>query len=203
MTEFDTLAPRTLYDDEALKTDFETGLLPALRSRIYMMTPAPTTLQGWKDAAVTLHSQWEREKTLHGNRDRKPAAQTTIAATPTPRAAASTANLAAASTSDPRPALREVIGPNGKSLADYFALMKGRCSGCGLTTHRKEACTLKTQECSYCKGIGHKREVCIDRFLGRQEGGRAPKRQRIAASSETPFSLFAEDSAVPSTSTDF
>ena len=99
--------------------------------------------------------------------------------------------------------MREVIGPNGKSLAEYFAQMRGRCLGCGLTTHRKEACTFKTQECNYCKGIGHKREVCIDRFLGRQEGGRAPKRQRIAASSETSFSLFAEDSADPSSSTDF
>ena len=99
--------------------------------------------------------------------------------------------------------MREVIGPNGKSLAEYFALMRSRCLGCGLTTHRKDACPVKTQECSYCKGIGHKREVCIDRFLGRQEGGRAPKRQRIAASSETLFSLFAENNVLPTQSADF
>ncbi|KAF9262714.1 hypothetical protein L218DRAFT_866855, partial [Marasmius fiardii PR-910] len=93
-------------------------------------------------------------------------------------------------------------GPSSRTLAEYFQLMKGKCTGCGINTHCKEACDQKDTVCDYCKGKGHFAQVCIDRFLGQLAGGHVQARQHVAASTGTPFTLFPEDESAP-TAMDF
>ena len=121
-----------------------------------------------------------------------------VAATATPPSVVST-------TTPQSGQCREVTGPNGRTLAEYYTQMRRRCIGCGQLGHRHEACPHKDKVCDYCRGKGHLRTVCSDRFLGRPQGGRAQRGQQVAASSETPFSLFSDegDDAEPLVSTDF
>ena len=117
---------------------------------------------------------------------------------------AAPSSVASTTTSQPGQC-REVVGPNRRTLAEYYSNMKKRCIGCGALGHRHEACQHKDKVCDYCKGKGHLKTVCSDRFLGRAQGGRAQRGQQVAASSETPFSLFSDDAddAEPLVSADF
>ena len=213
ITAFDSIAPRTKINNEGLLDYFQEGLVPGLRKKLWDMNPGPETLQQWKAAVVIAHSRYEREKVLEAKWRRgstalvvdpavpRTTAPVVVRATPAPPAATPPVTVARLRGGN----RTMVVGPNGKTLEEYFAQMRGRCSGCGATGHRKDGCGHKDEVCSFCRGRGHLNSVCIDRFLGRAPGGRAQRVQRVAASSETPFSLFAEetDNAGPSTSTDF
>jgi len=85
-------------------------------------------------------------------------------------------------------------GPNGRTREEFTRLMRGRCYGCGDTRHIKSAGNHGGEKCNYCARMGHRETVCQDRFLGHPKGrGNA---QRVAATSEAPFSLFT-DNTVP------
>ena len=86
-----------------------------------------------------------------------------------------------------------VTGPNGRTLGEYYRAMRGRCTGCGSQACQHEVCPHKEKVCDYCKGKGHLKSVCSDRYLGRAQGGRVQQGQQVAASSETPFSLFSDE----------
>lgn len=67
---------------------------------------------------------------------------------------------------------------NGKSRFDYLRWMTGKCFGCGATDHTKAQGNHSREICGHCNRLGHKEEVCQDKFMGIR-----PKSQRAAASS--------------------
>ena len=53
--------------------------------------------------------------------------------------------------------------------------MHGKCFGCGLVGHTKKDRHHKHDLCTYCKCPGHRKGVCMNKFL------RQPKSQKVAA----------------------
>lgn len=88
---------------------------------------------------------------------------------------------------------------------DFRRQMGGRCFGCGLAGHRfkSDTCRAKGARCNYCRRENHFENVCEDKFCGRERGrgqsSRPGQRQRVAATSSAPFSLFPEESGLQGT----
>ena len=57
---FEEHEPHTLWDDKALKDQFELGLSPGLAASIYRLERMPDTLSGWKTWARKLDRQWRQ-----------------------------------------------------------------------------------------------------------------------------------------------
>ena len=199
VTEFETIAPRSGFNEVALLQAFKKGLTERLRKRVNNLDPGPETLDEYKAAAVRTQTKENQEKIENALWRRKPSNYITIAAQSTD----STTLPLPAQTPRPSRSPQHVVGPNGKTLLEYFQRMKGRCTGCGSDGHRKEACDQKGTTCNHCQAKGRLVRVCINKFLGRPAGGRAQSRQRIAASTETPFTLFPNEEPSTASTSDF
>lgn len=57
VNDFETWEDDSGYDDEALLTFFRQGLSNSIKQAIHNLRPMPTTLQGWKDAAMQIDRQ--------------------------------------------------------------------------------------------------------------------------------------------------
>src|SRR6187551_1168591 len=166
---FEEIAPKTLINDEGLLMYFQRGLLQSIRKKLWDAQPGPDTLEEWKEAAVKAEGRHKMARAMDGGnewRRRTTTPAVVVAATANPSPAASSLT----SQSGVR---REVVGPNGRTLAKYYVSMKKRCIGCGALGHRHEACQHRDKVCDYCRGKGHLKTVCSDRFLGLALGGHA------------------------------
>lgn len=56
---------------------------------------------------------------------------------------------------------------------EFMSQMRGRCFGCGSTTHTKKDGNHDQDLCPYCKHIGHREVVCIKKFLGQPRAQKA------------------------------
>jgi hypothetical protein len=74
----------------------------------------------------------------------------------------------------------------GRTDDTFRSLMNGRCWGCGSTQHSKAAGNHEGDTCNYCKGKGHRENVCKLKYLGITPRSRA---QRVAATFEAPFDI--------------
>jgi hypothetical protein len=61
---------------------------------------------------------------------------------------------------------------------EFMRKMRGKCFGCGSSLHTKKDSNQDRDLCSYCKHVGHREVVCMDKFTGR------PKSQKAAATGE-------------------
>jgi hypothetical protein len=126
ITAFETIAPRTGYNDKALLRFFKKGLNDPLRRRITNLDPGPDTLEEYKRAAVRIQSRWEQERIESVEFRRKPA----TAPTTTPVAIKAVAPATPQATSTPPTAV-------GKMTPEEFA----RC--------------IKDKLCHRCRQPGH------------------------------------------------
>jgi hypothetical protein len=65
-----------------------------------------------------------------------------------------------------------------RTREEYLRQMRGRCFGCGSTTHTKKDGNHEREICGYCGRVGHRVVACMDKFLGR------PKGQKTAGTEE-------------------
>ena len=56
--------------------------------------------------------------------------------------------------------------------------MQGKCYGCGSTNHVKKDGGHDREICNYCRRVGHRELVCMDKFLKKTPA------QRVAANTE-------------------
>jgi hypothetical protein len=61
---------------------------------------------------------------------------------------------------------------------EFMRKMHGKCFGCGSSLHTKKDGNHDRDLCSYCKRVGHREVVCMDKFTG------WPKSQKAAATGE-------------------
>jgi len=87
--------------------------------------------------------------------------------------------------------------PSGRTREQFTKKMKGKCYGCGSSAHIKRDGNHAGVKCDYCQRPGHFSTVCQDKFLGHacNRGLNPPPfhRQRVAANTDTPFTLFPEE----------
>ncbi|EJF55392.1 hypothetical protein DICSQDRAFT_141950 [Dichomitus squalens LYAD-421 SS1] len=63
---------------------------------------------------------------------------------------------------------------------EFNRLMHGKCYGCGSTAHVKKDGGHNRDICGYCRRVGHRETVCMDKFL------KKPRSQKLAATEEGP-----------------
>jgi hypothetical protein len=56
---------------------------------------------------------------------------------------------------------------------EFLRRMRGKCFGCGSSVHAKKDGSHDRDLCAYCKRVGHREIVCMDKFLGRPKGQKA------------------------------
>ena len=61
---------------------------------------------------------------------------------------------------------------------EFIRRMKGKCFGCGSTVHARKDGSHEREICGYCRRVGHREVVCMDKFLGKARG------QQVAAMME-------------------
>ena len=79
------------------------------------------------------------------------------------------------------PAVMDVDATRTKE--EFLRRMKGKCFGCGSSTHTRKDGNHEREICKFCQRVGHREPVCMDKFLGK------PKNQKAAATmeEEDPF----------------
>ena len=56
---------------------------------------------------------------------------------------------------------------------EFMHWMRGKCFRCGLMVHIKKDGNHDREVCAYCKHVGHREAVCMDKFLGRSKTQKA------------------------------
>ncbi|EJF61810.1 hypothetical protein DICSQDRAFT_136328 [Dichomitus squalens LYAD-421 SS1] len=67
-----------------------------------------------------------------------------------------------------------------RTREEFNRLMRGKCYGCGSTAHVKKDGGHDRDICNYCRRVGHRETVCMDKFL------KKPRSQKLAATEEGP-----------------
>ncbi|EJF56768.1 hypothetical protein DICSQDRAFT_70917, partial [Dichomitus squalens LYAD-421 SS1] len=70
-----------------------------------------------------------------------------------------------------------------RTREEFNRLMRGKCYSCGSTVHVKKDGGHDRDICSYCRRVGHRETVCMDKFL------KKPRSQKLAATEEGPEEL--------------
>ena len=65
---------------------------------------------------------------------------------------------------------------------EFIRRMRGKYFGCGSTVHAKKDGSHDRDLCNYCRRVGHREIVCMDKFMGK------PKAQKVAATGEVEVS---------------
>ena len=65
-----------------------------------------------------------------------------------------------------------------RTKEEFLRRMRGKCFGCGSTTHARKDGNHEREICKFCQRVGHREPVCMDKFLGK------PKGQKAAATTE-------------------
>ena len=65
-----------------------------------------------------------------------------------------------------------------RTREEFNRLMRGKCYGCGSDAHVKKDGGHDREICNYCRRVGHRELVCMDKFL------KKPRSQRAAATTE-------------------
>ena len=65
-----------------------------------------------------------------------------------------------------------------RTREEFNRLMRGKCYGCGSSAHVKKDGGHDREVCNYCRRVGHREVVCMDKYLKR------PRSQKLAATVE-------------------
>ena len=60
-----------------------------------------------------------------------------------------------------------------RTREEFMRRMRGKCFGCGSTVHAKKDGNHDREVCVYCKCIGHREAICMNKFLGRSKTQKA------------------------------
>lgn len=67
-----------------------------------------------------------------------------------------------------------------RTREEFLSRMRGKCFGCGSTNHAKKDGSHDRDLCAYCKRVGHREVVCMDKFLGRAKAQKAAATSVVA-----------------------
>lgn len=167
---FKELMTRTGYSSTDLRDRFYEHLATRIKDEL-VHTARPI---GTLDELITVSSDLDiriRQRRAERDRERKRSGVTT-GITATPASAPNTLFVAPAS----EPAAMDVDATHTRE--EFMRRMRGKCFGCGSSVHAKKDGSHDRDLCAYCKRVGHREVVCMDKFLGR------PKGQKAAATGE-------------------
>jgi Retrotransposon gag protein len=56
---------------------------------------------------------------------------------------------------------------------EFLRRMRGKCFGCGSAVHARKDGNHERDQCNYCKHVGHREVVCMEKFMGKPKGQKA------------------------------
>jgi Retrotransposon gag protein len=136
-TLFNSYALASKFDDEYLLTAYKDGLNATLRTKVRSTYPPPDTLAKWKEVAVNLDQEFQKEKQENKERlaNTRTIVRTIHAPAPTPA-------------KDPNAMEIDAISSSNSS-----ATPSGVCFACKKPGHRMDTC--KNATCGNCGNKGH------------------------------------------------
>jgi hypothetical protein len=70
---------------------------------------------------------------------------------------------------------------------EFLRRMRGKCFGCGSAVHARKDGNHEHDQCNYCKHVGHREVVCMEKFMGKPKGQKAVATdQREEVGTSTP-----------------
>ena len=166
---FNELAGRTGYSGADLRDRFYDHLSDAIKDELVHTARATGTLE----ELVTVTADIDiRVRQRRAEKARQPGRTPVTTSTRVPAAAHITPFAPAAR--DPN--AMEVDAT--RTREEFNRLMRGKCYGCGSDAHVKKDGGHDREICNYCRRVGHRELVCMDKFL------KKPRSQRAAATTE-------------------
>ena len=167
---FKELMARTGYSSADLRDRFYEHLHTRIKDEL-VHTARPI---GTLEELVTVASDIDiRVRQRRAERDREKRRSGVATGTTTTQTSLPNAPFVSPST---EPAAMDVDATRTRD--EFLRRMRGKCFGCGSTVHTKKEGSHDRDLCAYCKRVGHREIVCMDKFMGR------PKGQKAAATSE-------------------
>ena len=74
------------------------------------------------------------------------------------------------------PFVAPIVEPNAMEIdatrtrEEFVRRMRGKCFGCGSVAHAKKDGNHEREICAYCRRVGHREVVCMDKFMGKAKG---------------------------------
>jgi hypothetical protein len=168
--QFKQLMARTGYSSIDLRDRFYEHLNPRMKDEL-VHSPRPVTTLDELIAVTTDIDTCVRQRRAKKDRERGQ----TGARVPEPIATARpTPVFTAAPTTDSN--IMDVDAT--RTWEEFMRQMRDKCFGCGSTAHTKKDGNHERDLCSYCKCVGHREVVCMDKFM------RKPQCQKAAATAE-------------------
>ncbi|EJF55435.1 hypothetical protein DICSQDRAFT_73994 [Dichomitus squalens LYAD-421 SS1] len=169
---FNELSTRTGYSKADLRDRFYEHLADSIKDELVHTARPIASLED----LITVSSDIDvRVRQRRAERDRQRGRTTTTTTTVKPTAPLHTTPFAPPSR-DPNAMDIDAT----RTREEFNRLMRGKCYGCGSTAHVKKDGGHDRDICGYCRRVGHRETVCMDKFL------KKPRSQKLAATEEGP-----------------
>jgi len=162
---FKQLMARTGYSPADLRDRYYEHLTSRVKDELVHTARPIITL----DELITVTSDIDtrlRQRKAERDRERRRTGPTTPGATGQP-----VTTTAPFTTPERDPNSMDVDATRTKET--FLKKMRGRCFGCGSTIHAKKDGNHERDLCAYCKRVGHRENVCMEKYLGRQKSQKA------------------------------
>lgn len=170
---FKEVMDRTGYSIGDLRDRFYDHLASTVKDALVNTERDISTLDKLIEVSVSLDNRIRQRRAEKARETGKP---TTTASRPSASSAHITP-FTPTTARDPN-AMDIDASKTGKTRLDFLRVMSGRCFGCGSKDHTKANGHHKNDVCDWCLRLGHRGNVCQDKFMGN------PRKTRAAATSE-------------------
>jgi hypothetical protein len=163
--QFKQLMTRTGYSPADLRDCFYEHLAPRIKDELVHTARPIGTLDELISVGSDIDVQVRQRCAEKEHERRRTGASTGTTTTPAPV----TAKPFAAPTADPT--VMDIDATQTRE--NFLRQMKGKCFGCGSTTHTQREGNHERDLCVYCRRVGHQEAVCMDKFLCNPKGQKA------------------------------
>ena len=185
---FKELMSRTGYSSVDLRDRFYDHLHPRIKNELVHTARPIDTLNGLITVASDIDIRLCQRQAEREREERRPGASTGTAAM---RPSFPTTSFTPFVPPSAEPTAMDVDATRTRD--EFLRQMRGRCFGCGSTVHSKRDGNHDRDLCGYCKKVGHRETVCMDKFLKRAKG------QKAAATAEERLEIELADDGIDET----
>jgi hypothetical protein len=184
--QFKELMARTGYSSVDLRDRFYEHLAPIIKDELVHTARQVDTLDQLINVATDLdvrirqrQAEKDREKKRTGFVKKTTFVHPLFSSTPF------------VSPSSTEPAAMDVDATRTRD--EFLRRMRGKCLGCGSGSHLKKDGSHDRDVCMYCKRVGHREVVCMDKFMGKPKSQKAAATGNYGLSDDEEFPISEEE----------
>ena len=179
--QFKELMARTGYSPADLRDRFYDHLSDQIKDALVLTNSPTTTLDQLITVATKIDVRLRQRQAEKDRMRRRPVVTTATVTAPSFRPGVPFVPPSA------DPAAMDVDATHTRD--EFMRRMKGKCLGCGSTAHAKKDGAHERDLCVYCKRVGHRDVVCMDKFMGKPKSQKAAATATDGLSSDEEFLL--------------